>query len=226
MPFVPSVDRVADINGTFVEEHHRLANCTSQNAIPSVDRVADTDARQSLTCIRLCLRGQSCLHAPSTGCGSDDCAIRTSYRRLDVPYLLRGLTTPYLMRILVAPYILRGLATPYLLRRLAAPYLLRGLATSYLLKRYYSLAIASRPEVAFFTPSIPVNCSNIEWCEFSIGGVSIGGSRGASPLEVHKEHLYRMFMRSASIGGSRWVSPSEVHNEHLYRKFTRSPSIG
>ncbi|GJV59226.1 hypothetical protein Tco_1465326 [Tanacetum coccineum] len=145
MPFVPSVDRVADTNGTFVEEHHRLANCTSQNAIPSVDRVADTDARQSLTCIRLCLRGQSCLHAPSTGCGSDDCAIRTSYRRLDVPYLLRGLATPYLMRILDAPY------------------LLRGLATSYLLKRHYSLAIASGPKVVFFTLAIPVNRSNMEW---------------------------------------------------------------
>ncbi|GKE59813.1 hypothetical protein Tco_1510180, partial [Tanacetum coccineum] len=36
-------------------------------------------ARQSLACIRLDLQGQSCLHAPSTGCGPDVCALRTSY---------------------------------------------------------------------------------------------------------------------------------------------------
>ncbi|GKE09257.1 hypothetical protein Tco_1412808 [Tanacetum coccineum] len=36
-------------------------------------------ARQSLACIRLCPRGQSCLHAPSTCCGPDVCDIRTSY---------------------------------------------------------------------------------------------------------------------------------------------------
>ncbi|GKD99030.1 hypothetical protein Tco_1382927 [Tanacetum coccineum] len=34
-------------------------------------------ARQSLACIRLGLRGQSYLHAPSTSCGPDVCAIRT-----------------------------------------------------------------------------------------------------------------------------------------------------
>nr|GEU74795.1 zf-CCHC domain-containing protein/UBN2 domain-containing protein [Tanacetum cinerariifolium] len=34
-------------------------------------------ARQSLVCIRPGLRGQSCLYAPSTGCGPDVCAIRT-----------------------------------------------------------------------------------------------------------------------------------------------------
>ncbi|GJY40779.1 zinc finger protein CONSTANS-LIKE 5 [Tanacetum coccineum] len=77
-------------------------------------------ARQSLKRIRLCLRVQSCLHAPSTGCGSDGCAIRTS-----------------------------RLAAPYLLRRLAALYLPRRLAAPYLLRRHYSLVIASRPEVAF-----------------------------------------------------------------------------
>ncbi|GJV56712.1 hypothetical protein Tco_1457717 [Tanacetum coccineum] len=123
-------------------------------------------ARQSLTCIRLCLRGQSCLHAPSTVRGSDVCAIRTSYvsrqctssdgdsaspyplrrlatfyllRRLATPYLLSGLATPYLLRELATPYLLRGLATPYLLGRLATPYLLRGLVTPYLLRRHYPL---------------------------------------------------------------------------------------
>ncbi|GJU67851.1 hypothetical protein Tco_1254110 [Tanacetum coccineum] len=83
-------------------------------------------------------------------------------RRLVVPYLLRGLATPHPLRRLAAPYLLRGLATPHLLRRLTAPYLLRGLATPYLLRRHYSLVIASGPEVAFVTPAIPVDRSNME----------------------------------------------------------------
>ncbi|GJW32541.1 zinc finger BED domain-containing protein RICESLEEPER 2 [Tanacetum coccineum] len=130
-------------------------------------------ARQSLTCIRLCLRGQSCLHAPSNGCTSDACVIRTSYvnrqciscdgdnalspagitlcllKRLTAPYLMRRLAAPYLLRRLAAPCLLRRLAAPYLPRRLAAPYLLRRLASPYLLRRHYSLVIASGPEVAF-----------------------------------------------------------------------------
>ncbi|GKA03581.1 hypothetical protein Tco_0676362 [Tanacetum coccineum] len=45
---------------------------------------------------------------------------------------------------------------------------LRGLATldwllTYLLRRHYSLVIASGPEVAFVTPTIPVNRSDVEW---------------------------------------------------------------
>ncbi|GKD07842.1 hypothetical protein Tco_1187527, partial [Tanacetum coccineum] len=36
-------------------------------------------SHKSMACIRLGLRSQSCLHAPSTGCGPDVCAIRTSY---------------------------------------------------------------------------------------------------------------------------------------------------
>ncbi|GKA89797.1 hypothetical protein Tco_0811609 [Tanacetum coccineum] len=67
-----------------------------------------------------------------------------------------------LLRRLAAPYLLRELATPYLLRRLVAPYLLRGLATPYLLRRLYSLVIASGPEVAFVTPAILVDRSNME----------------------------------------------------------------
>ncbi|GJX04169.1 hypothetical protein Tco_0190085 [Tanacetum coccineum] len=133
-------------------------------------------ARQSLTCIRLFPRGQSCLHALSTGCGPDVYDIRTSYvnrqcnssdrynvapcllRRLAAPFLLRGLATPYLLRRLAAPYLLRRLANlyllrrlavPYLLRRLAAPYLLRRLVTPYLLRRHYSLVIAYEPKVDF-----------------------------------------------------------------------------
>ncbi|GJY36869.1 hypothetical protein Tco_0422247 [Tanacetum coccineum] len=66
----------------------------------------------------------------------------------------------------VASYLLNGLATLYLLRRLATPYLLRGLATPYLLRRprrHYYLVIAFGPEVAFVTPTIPVDRSNMEW---------------------------------------------------------------
>ncbi|GKF77815.1 hypothetical protein Tco_0230285, partial [Tanacetum coccineum] len=59
-------------------------------------------------------------------------------------------------------YLLRRLAGPYLLRRVAAPYLLRRLAAFYLLRRHYSLVIASGPEVAFVTPTIPVDRSNME----------------------------------------------------------------
>nr|GEW23055.1 hypothetical protein [Tanacetum cinerariifolium] len=100
--------------------------------------------RKSLACIKLCPRGQSCLYAPSTGCGTDVCDIRTSYVSHQctssvgdnvAPYLLRGLATPCLLRRLAAPYLVRGLANPCLLRRLAAPYLLRGLDTLCLLRR-------------------------------------------------------------------------------------------
>ncbi|GKC49081.1 hypothetical protein Tco_1071826 [Tanacetum coccineum] len=68
-----------------------------------------------------------------------------------------------LMRRLAAPYLLRRLAGPYLMRRLAAPYLLRRLAAPYLLRRHYSLVFSSGPKVAFVTPAIIVDCSNIEW---------------------------------------------------------------
>ncbi|GKF61167.1 hypothetical protein Tco_0181221, partial [Tanacetum coccineum] len=36
-------------------------------------------ACKSPACIRLCPRGQSCLPAPSTGCGLDVCDIHASY---------------------------------------------------------------------------------------------------------------------------------------------------
>ncbi|GJW47612.1 hypothetical protein Tco_0079258, partial [Tanacetum coccineum] len=60
-------------------------------------------ACRSLACIKLCLRSQSCLHAPSTGYGPDVCDIGTSYIShqctssdgdSDAPCLLRGLATP------------------------------------------------------------------------------------------------------------------------------------
>nr|GEZ88497.1 hypothetical protein [Tanacetum cinerariifolium] len=55
---------------------------------------------QLLACIRLCLRGQSCLHAPSTGCGPDVCAIRTSYSSRDCCSLPPEKSAPlYVMRI-------------------------------------------------------------------------------------------------------------------------------
>nr|GEY24036.1 hypothetical protein [Tanacetum cinerariifolium] len=85
-------------------------------------------ACQSLACIRLCLQGQSFLHASSIGRGPDFCAIRTSYVSRDCYSL---------------PY--EETATPYLLRR------------------HYSLVIASGPEVAFVTPTVPADRSNMEW---------------------------------------------------------------
>nr|GEW61014.1 putative reverse transcriptase domain-containing protein [Tanacetum cinerariifolium] len=101
-------------------------------------------ARKSLACIRLCPRGQSCLHALSNGCGTDVCDIRTSYVSHQctsfvgynvAPCLLRGLATHFLLRRLAAPCLLTGLDTPFLPRRLAAPCLLRGLAANFLLRR-------------------------------------------------------------------------------------------
>ncbi|GKD37795.1 hypothetical protein Tco_1258002, partial [Tanacetum coccineum] len=52
--------------------------------------------------------------------------------------------------------------------------------------------------------------------------VSIGGSRGVSPSEVHEECLHRRIARSritrsVSIGGSRGVSLSKGHEECLNR---------
>ncbi|GKF36526.1 hypothetical protein Tco_0113284, partial [Tanacetum coccineum] len=35
------------------------------------------------------------------------------------------------------------------------------------------------------------------------------------PSEVHEECLHRRFTKSVSIGGSRGASPSEVHEERL-----------
>ncbi|GJT53588.1 hypothetical protein Tco_0988642 [Tanacetum coccineum] len=96
-------------------------------------------ARQSLACIRLGLRGQSCLHAPSTGCGPDVCAIRDCCSLLP-----------------------EEIAAPCLQRRLAAPCLLRRLAAPYLLRRHYSLVIVSGPKVTFVTSTIPVDRSNME----------------------------------------------------------------
>ncbi|GJZ18476.1 hypothetical protein Tco_0554599, partial [Tanacetum coccineum] len=84
-------------------------------------------------------------------------------KRLATPYLLRRLAASYLLRRLAASYLLRRLAASYLLMGLVASYLLRRLTAPYLLRRRYSLVIASRPEVAFVTPSIPVDRSNMEW---------------------------------------------------------------
>ncbi|GJW58614.1 putative reverse transcriptase domain-containing protein [Tanacetum coccineum] len=89
-------------------------------------------------------------------------------RRLAAPYLLRRLAGLYLLMRLAAPYLLRILAGPYLLRRLADPYLLRRLTAPYLLMRHYSLVIISGPEVAFVTPAISVDCSNMEWFYLNI----------------------------------------------------------
>nr|GEW04782.1 hypothetical protein [Tanacetum cinerariifolium] len=138
-----------------------LVDCSNMEWFCLKNRVA----RKSVACIRLCPRGQSYLHAPSTSCGTDVCDIRTSYVIHQctnsvgdnvAPYLLMGLSTPCLMRRLAAPYLLRGLATlsrlvaPYLLmgvatpclmRRLVSPYLLKGLATLCLLRRLVTLHV-------------------------------------------------------------------------------------
>ncbi|GJY45223.1 hypothetical protein Tco_0433436 [Tanacetum coccineum] len=67
------------------------------------DKPVPWAACKSPTCIRLCLRGQSFLHAPSTGCKPDVCDIRTSYVSRQctssdgdnpAPCLLRRLATP------------------------------------------------------------------------------------------------------------------------------------
>ncbi|GKD08768.1 cucumber peeling cupredoxin-like protein [Tanacetum coccineum] len=60
-------------------------------------------ACKSLACIRLYPRGQSCLYAPSTCCGSYVCDIRTSY-------ISRQCTSSDGDNI--APCLLRRLATP------------------------------------------------------------------------------------------------------------------
>ncbi|GJU38523.1 hypothetical protein Tco_1191480 [Tanacetum coccineum] len=58
------------------------------------------DSRKSLACIRLCHRGQSCLHTPSNGHGSDICDIRSTNSDGDnaAPCLLKGLATPCFRR--------------------------------------------------------------------------------------------------------------------------------
>ncbi|GKC35659.1 hypothetical protein Tco_1048043, partial [Tanacetum coccineum] len=58
---------------------------------------------KSLACIRLCPRGQSCLHAPSNYCGPDVCDIHTSY-------VIRQCTSSNGDN--AAPCLLRRLATP------------------------------------------------------------------------------------------------------------------
>ncbi|GKA59404.1 hypothetical protein Tco_0758717 [Tanacetum coccineum] len=51
-------------------------------------------ACQSLTCIKLGHQGQSFPHAPSTGCGPDVCAIRTSYTGCSLPPEETGCSLP------------------------------------------------------------------------------------------------------------------------------------
>ncbi|GKB97781.1 retrovirus-related pol polyprotein from transposon TNT 1-94 [Tanacetum coccineum] len=58
---------------------------------------------KSLACIRLCPRGQSCLHAPSTCCGPDVCDIRTSYVSRQCTSSDRDSAAPCLMRRLATP---------------------------------------------------------------------------------------------------------------------------
>ncbi|GJY07082.1 hypothetical protein Tco_0374136 [Tanacetum coccineum] len=108
-------------------------------------------ARQSLTCIRLCLRGQSCLHVPSTVRGSDVCAIRTSYET--------SCSLP-----------LEGTSYSLPLEESSCSLPLKGASYSLPLdETSYALVIASGPEVAFVTPAIPVDRSNMEW--FCLGNI-------------------------------------------------------
>nr|GEY94761.1 reverse transcriptase domain-containing protein [Tanacetum cinerariifolium] len=69
-------------------------------------------ACKSPSCLRLFPRGQSCLHALSTGCGPDVCDIRTSYISRQCTSSNGDNAAPCLLRRLVAPCLLRGLAIP------------------------------------------------------------------------------------------------------------------
>ncbi|GJX39514.1 hypothetical protein Tco_0252817 [Tanacetum coccineum] len=60
-------------------------------------------ACKSPACIRLYLRGQSCLHAPSTGCGPDVYDIRTSYVSRQCTSSDRDGATPCLLKRLATP---------------------------------------------------------------------------------------------------------------------------
>ncbi|GJT06233.1 hypothetical protein Tco_0840695 [Tanacetum coccineum] len=87
-------------------------------------------ACKSLTCARLCPRGQNCLYAPSTDYGPDVCDIRTSYVSRQCTSSDGDNVAPCLLRRLAAPYLLRGLATPYLLRDFACYPLPHGVTTN------------------------------------------------------------------------------------------------
>ncbi|GKE11217.1 hypothetical protein Tco_1414768 [Tanacetum coccineum] len=139
--------RLRPSSGVRIIHYILLARSSKTRALWKLSCLLEA-ARQSLACIRLGLRGQSCLHAPSTGCGPDVCAIQD--------------WCSLLPEEIVAPYLLRRLAAPCLQRRLAAPCLLRRLAAPCLLRRHYSLVIASVPKVTFVTSAIPVNRSNME----------------------------------------------------------------
>ncbi|GKA25011.1 hypothetical protein Tco_0711044 [Tanacetum coccineum] len=109
----------------------------------------------------------------------DQTSVPFIHRTLAVSVLAPRKTTLYLLcrhrslpsKETVVPYLLRRpTSAPYLLRRLLL--LTRGDCCSlppekttapYFLRRHCSLVISSRPEVAFVTPSIPVDRSNMEW---------------------------------------------------------------
>ncbi|GJX14335.1 hypothetical protein Tco_0206093 [Tanacetum coccineum] len=63
-------------------------------------------ACKSLACIRLCPRGQSCLHAPSTCCGPDVCDIHTSYVSRQCTSSVGDNAAPCLLRRLAIPNLL------------------------------------------------------------------------------------------------------------------------
>ncbi|GKE51752.1 hypothetical protein Tco_1486908 [Tanacetum coccineum] len=124
-------------------------------------------ARQSLACIRLCLMCQSCLLR----------AGRTSY---SLPPEETGYSLPVEGASYSLPYegtscSLPPKGTSYSLPPEEASYSLpaEGTRCSLPLERTsyslplketsYSLVIASGPEVAFVTPAIPVDHSNMEW---------------------------------------------------------------
>nr|GEU32194.1 hypothetical protein [Tanacetum cinerariifolium] len=74
-------DRIVD----FPEVYYILLGLSSKTRALSELSCLLEAARQSLACIRLGIRGQSCLHASSTGCGPDVYALRTSLLALTLP---------------------------------------------------------------------------------------------------------------------------------------------
>ncbi|GKD01826.1 hypothetical protein Tco_1172100, partial [Tanacetum coccineum] len=121
-------------------------------------------ARQSLACIRLGLRGQSCLHAPRDCCSlppeETSCSLPLEETSCSLPPEETSCSLP--PEETSSPCLLRRLAAFCLLRRLDAPCLLKRLDAPYLLRRHYSLVIASVPKVTFVTSAIPVDRSNME----------------------------------------------------------------
>ncbi|GKD46846.1 hypothetical protein Tco_1271491 [Tanacetum coccineum] len=153
-------------------------------------------ARQSLTCIRLCLRGQSCLHAPSTVRGSD---VWTSYSLslAETGYSLPPEETSCSLPLEGTSYSLPLEESSCSLPLKETSYSLPLEGTS------YSLVIASGSEVAFVTPAIPVS-----------SGVGLDlarrfGSSSSGALEVSSSGGFGLARSEVSSSGGFGLARSE-----------------